>query len=816
MNFFVDVLLPLPLPKAFTYVVNVEEYTFLSPGYRVGVPFGKNKLYTGLVYKKHQVAPQTYTPKAIEVILDEYPLVHPQQLAFWEWMSDYYRCAMGNILRSALPSAFLLTSETTVTKQEDAEVHWDELSDEAFLVMEALEKSDLLVEDIKAIVQRKRILPLIHGLVEMGYVQTVQSLKEKYTPKYHRYFRLHPDHQSEVKLNQLFDQLKRAPKQSELLLALLQLQEEDQEWVKLSRLKQRLQLSSGLLRTLVKKGIFEERFVQEDRPLLPQREQQQHPELSLAQLTAFEDIKKGWEKKGVVLLEGVTSSGKTEVYFSLIEDQLAQGQQVLFLLPEISLTAQMIQRLQRRFGEQVTVFHSKYSIHERVEVWKSILHKSEKARIVLGARSAIFLPFNDLGLIIVDEEHESSYKQFDPAPRYQARDAAIVLAQQHRTKLLLGSATPSIESRYNVAREKYVHVSLSERFGEAQLPIIEIVDLKEAHKRKAMKGLFSPQLYTAMDRCLHEGKQIILFQNRRGYAPLLECYSCGHIPQCTNCDVSLTYHQYNQQLRCHYCGYHIAKPVHCVVCSSPNLEVKGTGTQQIEEQVEQYFPTAPVERMDWDSTRGKHAFEGIIERFSSGEVRVLVGTQMVTKGLDFKNVGLVGVINTDPLLFFPDFRAHERAFQLLTQVAGRAGRSQTQGRVVLQTFSPKHPVLHQVIKNNYEGLYAQQLQERRTFDYPPYFRLIRIGLKARDYHKVSQASQWLADVLSQHLTTPVLGPVDPVVARVRNQFIKQILLKYPDNASRKTVKEIVSNALKSFEAVGHFRSVRVSLDIDPA
>ena len=816
MHFFVDVLLPLPLPKAFTYVVNEEEYTFLSPGYRVGVPFGKNKLYTGLVYKKHQVAPQTYTPKAIEVILDEYPLVHAQQLAFWEWMSDYYRCTMGNILRTALPSAFLLTSETTVTKQEDAEVHWDELSDEAFLVMEALEKSDLLVEDIQAIVQRKRILPLIHGLVEMGYVQTVQSLKEKYTPKYHRYFRLHPDHQSEVELHQLFDQLKRAPKQSELLLALLQLQEEDQEWVMMSRLKQRLQLSSGLLRTLVKKGIFEERFVQEDRPLLPQREQQQRLELSLAQLTAFENIKKGWEKKGVVLLEGVTSSGKTEVYFSLIEDQLAQDKQVLFLLPEISLTAQMIQRLQRRFGEQVTVFHSKYSIHERVEVWKSILHKSEKARIVLGARSAIFLPFNDLGLIIVDEEHESSYKQFDPAPRYQARDAAIVLAQQHHAKLLLGSATPSIESRYNVAREKYVHVNLSERFGDAQLPSIETVDLKEAHKRKAMKGLFSPRLYTAMDDCLNDGKQIILFQNRRGYAPLLECHSCGHIPQCTNCDVSLTYHQYNQQLRCHYCGYHIAKPVHCVVCSSPNLEVKGTGTQQIEEQVQQYFPAAPVERMDWDSTRGKHAFEGIIERFSSGEVRVLVGTQMVTKGLDFKNVGLVGVINTDPLLFFPDFRAHERAFQLLTQVAGRAGRSQSQGRVVLQTFSPKHPVLQQVIQNNYEGLYAQQLQERRTFDYPPYFRLICIGLKARDYQKVNQASQWLADVLSQHLTTPVLGPVDPVVARVRNQFIKQILLKYPDNASRKTVKDIVSNALKSFEAVGHFRSVRVSLDIDPA
>lgn len=816
MQFFVDVLLPLPLPKAFTYWVSEEEYNFLLPGHRVGVPFGKNKLYTGLVFKKHQVAPQTYTPKSIEVILDEFPIVQAHQLEFWSWMSDYYRCSLGSILRTALPSAFLLTSETTVTKVSDAEVDWQQLSDDAFLVMEALEKSDLLIEDIQAIVQRKRILPLVQSLVELGYVEAVQSLKEKYTPKYHRYFRIHPDHQSEVALNLLFDQLKRAPKQSELILALLQLQEEDQEWVKITQLKKRIASPSGILRTLLDKGLLEERFVQENRLLLPKRKPTDAAELSKAQLVAFEGIKAAWESHKVVLLEGVTSSGKTEVYFSLIEEQLAQQKQVLFLMPEISLTAQMVQRLQLRFGEQVTVFHSKYSIHERVEVWKSILHKSDKARIVLGARSAVFLPFKDLGLVIVDEEHESSFKQFDPAPRYQARDAAIVLAQQQQAKLLLGSATPSIESRYNVERGKYAHIQLLERYGAAQLPVIETVDLKEAHKRKSMKGLFSPQLFTAMEQCLSEGKQVILFQNRRGYAPLLECHSCGHIPQCTNCDVSLTYHQYNQQLRCHYCGYHIAKPVQCVVCSSPNMEVKGTGTQQIEEQVQQYFPHAPVERMDWDSTRGKRAFEGIIERFSSGEVKVLVGTQMVTKGLDFKAVGLVGVINTDPLLFFPDFRAHERAFQLLTQVAGRAGRSATSGKVLLQTFSPAHPVLQQVLNNNYDALYTQQLNERKTFEYPPFYRLIRIALKARDYQKVNQAAQWLADVLAQHLNSPVLGPVDPAVARVRNQFIKQILLKFPDNASRSQVKDIVSSALKSFEAVGHFRSVKISLDIDPA
>ena len=814
MQFFIDVLLPLPLPRAFTYWVNEAEFDFLSPGFRVGVPFGKNKLYTGLVYKKHRVAPQAYTPKTIEVILEDHSIVTPQQLQFWEWMSDYYRCSMGNILRAALPSAFLLTSETFISRVKEIEIDWDGLSDEAYLVLEALEQRDLLIEDIQAIVQRKTVLPLLQTLIEKGYVQTLQSLKEKYKPKKHRYLRIHPDHSTDEALSSLFDQLKRAPKQSAFLLGLYQLKNEE-EWVKLSLLKKQLDVTSGLVRILLDKGVIEEQWVQEDRVLLKGMDGDSKPVLSFAQQTALNDIQQQWEEKEVVLLEGVTSSGKTEVYFSLIEEQLKKEKQVLFLLPEISLTAQMVQRLQKRFGEQVTVFHSKFSIHERVEVWKNILHNSPKARIVLGARSAIFLPFNRLGLIVVDEENESSFKQFDPAPRYQARDAAIVLANQYKCKLLLGSATPSIESRFNVERKKYGHVQLLERFGEAVLPLVQTIDLKEAHKKKEMKGLFSKALFEQIENNLLEGKQIILFQNRRGYAPLLECHTCGHIPQCTNCDVSLTYHQYNHQLRCHYCGYHIAKPIQCVVCSGPSLELKGTGTQQIEEQVQQYFPQAKVERMDWDSTRGKWSFESIIERFTTGEVNILVGTQMVTKGLDFKNVGLVGVINADPLLFFPDFRAHERAFQLLTQVAGRAGRSSEQGKVLIQSFSPAHPVLQQVIQTNYEALYTQQIHERRTFDYPPFFRLIRISLKARDYQKAQQAAQWLHDVLAQHLTTPILGPVDPVVARVRNQYIKQLLLKYPDNTSRKHIKDVLSNALKSIEAIGQFRSVKINIDVDP-
>lgn len=815
MQFFVDVLLPLPLPKAFTYWVSEDEYDFLSPGYRIGVPFGKNKLYTGIVFKKHQSPPQTYTPKPIAVILDDHPLVTATQLQFWEWMSGYYQCSLGSILRAALPSGFLLASETFVSKNETENMDWDALDDDAFLVMEALEKNDLSIADIQAIVQQKRVLPLLNSLIEQGYVCTHQSLKEKYTPKRQRYVRISPDKTTDQALNALFDELKRAPKQSSFLLGMIDL-ESDNGWVKVNVIKKKTGASSGLVRALLDKNILEEQWVAEDRLIFDTSSALPKPVLSEHQQTALDGIKTAWKSKPVVLLQGVTSSGKTEVYFSLIEEQLNSRKQSLFLLPEISLTAQMIKRLQARFGDQVTIYHSKFSIHERVEVWRNVLQGADNAKIVLGARSAVFLPFKHLGLVVVDEEHESSYKQFDPAPRYQARDAAIVLANQHQAKVILGSATPSIESRFNVERKKYGSVALSQRYGSAQLPTLQTVDLKDAYKRKTMKGLFAPALFDAITDTLASNKQIILFQNRRGYAPLLECHSCGHIPQCTNCDVSLTYHSYSQQMRCHYCGYHIAKPVQCVVCSSSAFEFKGTGTQQIEAQVKALFQEAVVERMDWDSTRGKWAFDQIIERFSLGEVNVLVGTQMVTKGLDFKNVGLVGVINTDPLLFFPDFRAHERAFQLLTQVAGRAGRSSSAGRVLMQTFSPEHPVLQQVLQANYKAMYHQQIQERKNFDYPPFYRLIRLSVKARDYQKTAQAAQWLYDVLSQSIQTPILGPVEPAIGRVRNQYIQQLMLKFPDNAGRKQIKESLNRALKSFGAVGQFRSVKISVDVDPS
>ena len=815
MHFFIDVLLPLPLPKPFTYWVTEEEYNFLTPGFRVGVPFGKSKMYTGIVYAKHQVAPQTYEPKTIEVILDDHPVVTNEQIRLWEWMSAYYLCSMGSVLRAALPSALLLTSETLIRKNNEVEIKEDDLSDDEYLIYEALDKKTLTVDEIRKIVERKQIFPLIQSLLVKDLIQSYQELKEKFKPKRVRYVQIVEAYRADQKLEQLFEALNKAPRQSALLLGIYSIEPRLEHWTKASLLLKQTGSTSAALRTLLDKGYVSESFFEEDRiPYVPSTFKSEI-KLSLKQKEAFDSLEKQFKNQDVVLLEGVTSSGKTEVYFDLMEQVLAKNKQVLYLLPEISLTSQMIHRLQDRFGSKVVVYHSKFSIHERVEVWNNIIKKQEKAQIVLGARSSVFLPFRDLGLIIVDEEHESSFKQFDPAPRYHARDTAIVLGKTQGAKVLLGSATPSIETRFNVERKKYGYAQLKARFGGILMPRIECIDLKEAHRKKEMTGFFSKELITAIKSVLENNKQVILFQNRRGYAPVMECFTCGHIPQCTNCDVTLTYHQYNQQLRCHYCGYHIAKPISCSACGSNSLNVKGMGTQQIEEQVNELLPEYQVARMDWDSTRGKRSFDNIIDSFTQGEVQILVGTQMLTKGLDFKNVALVGVLNADPLLNFPEFRAHERSFQMLSQVAGRSGRFKEQGQVLIQSYTPEHPVLLQVINNDYEKLFSTQLRERKEYQYPPFFRLIRITLKSKDYYQVDQASQWLGNALNLSLQGSVLGPVDPSIARVRNLYHKQLLIKFLDNASRNKVKEIVVSSLKSFEAIGAYRSIRISIDVDP-
>ena len=814
--YFVDVILPLALPKAYTYQVDQKEVEQLAPGFRIAVPFGKQKMYTAIVARIHQVAPQTYEPKPIGMILDESPSITQTQLKFWSWMASYYMCSMGDVMRACLPAALLLESETLIVVREVEEVALEKLSDLQFIVYEALQKQALVLDDIAKITDKKHVMPLIVDMMQKGMVMIHQKIEEKFKPKKARFVRLQGGYEAEEKLQLLFDKLKRAPKQLEVMLRIFSLKQEKGAWYRVEDLKSYLNINSSPIKALIDKEVLEESYQEISRELYPLKENlSKKKQLSKAQHQAYLEIEKSFEDKQVVLFQGVTSSGKTEVYIDLIEKQLHQGKQVLYLVPEISLTPQVVNRLISRFGEHVLVYHSKFSIHERAEVWQKVLNSRNEGQVIVGARSATLLPFQELGLVIVDEEHENSYKQFDPAPRYQARDSIIYLAKLLGSKVLLGSATPSIESAENARNGKYGWVQLSERFGGVSLPKIELINLKEAQKKKQMTGMFSNTLVEAMQATFAENKQVILFQNRRGYAPILECTSCGHSPQCTQCDVSLTYHQTHQQLRCHYCGYHIPMPQQCHACGMPTLTTKGVGTQQIEACVKEIFPEVKVGRMDWDSTRGKWGFDQIIDAFVKEEIQVLVGTQMVVKGLDFKNVLLVGVINADHVLNFPDFRAHERSYQMLCQVAGRAGRSDKKGRVLMQTYQPEHPTLKQVLDHDFENLFATQKKERLHYHYPPYFRMIRITLKSKQYDTINLAADWFANVVKQSYNGSVLGPAFPAVSRIRNQYQKQILIKIDHELSASALKKLLLKTHKSFQAIASFKSIRINFDVDP-
>lgn len=815
MQYFADVLLPLALGKPFTYAVTLRDYEILKPGFRVAVSFGKSKIYTAIVVKLHATPPQRYTPKFIEMILEESPSVTLKQLAFWDWLSDYYLSKLGDIVRAALPTTFLLESETIVVKKDISPEIKSALDDDAFLVYEALEVKALSIKEIIEILGKKSVLGLLQDLFSRGVVEIHQKLSEKYKPKLVRYVRLFSSVIETNKLEDIFDSLKNAPKQKQLLMGVFDQNPKGDEWKKIKELLHKTGSGAAALKALINKGILEEQNLREDRLLYDFKKRDQDKALSLAQQKSLKEITTSFDHKSVVLFQGVTGSGKTEVYIELIAQAIKKGEQVLYLIPEISLTPQMVQRLQERFGTEVTVYHSKFSVHERTEVWNNILSKDVKAKIIVGTRSALFLPFQNLGLLIVDEEHELSYKQFDPSPRYHARDSAIVLAGIHQAKVLLGSATPSIESSFNRIADKYGWVQLHERYGSVELPEIVTVDLKLAHKKKQIKGGFTQSLIKEMEQTLAMGKQIILFQNQRGYAPVMECLDCGHMPHCHQCDVSLTYHQYTDQLKCHYCGYQIAVPEKCHACGLPNLSTKGIGTQQIQHQVTDLFPEVEVARMDWDTTRGKWAFDKLIHSFASQEVKILVGTQMVVKGLDFKNVHLVGVLNADHLLNFPDFRAHERTYQMLSQVAGRAGRKKLRGKVLIQTYQPQHAIIQQVIDGNYEQMLEQQLKERKKYHYPPYNRLIKIVVSHTDIEKVGKASEWIANVLLQSYSGQLLGPIFPPIARVRNQYRMQILIKIGELQSRSRVKKIINKTLESFESISMFRSCKVNLDVDP-
>ncbi|CAL2079547.1 Primosomal protein N' [Tenacibaculum sp. 190524A02b] len=811
-NYFIDVILPIPLQKTFTYSVSEIEANFLKKGMRVAVSFGRSKIYTAIVFSIHQNAPELYEAKDIHQILDEIPIINEHQLNHWQWISKYYMCSMGDVYRASLPSAFLLESETLISKTssftDDAN-----LSDDAFLIYEALHHhSHLTVHQITDILGKKTILPTINELLKKNAVSIREEIYETYKPKLVKYVRLHSDYSSENGLQDLLEQLSRAKKQREAVLHYFQLAGSKKP-IKAKDLENRAGVSSTILKALVEKNIFEFYHIKTDR-INFEGETNKVKQLNEFQEQAFKEIKSSFENNEVTLLHGVTGSGKTEIYVKLMKEVIEKGKQVLFLLPEIALTTQIITRLQRYFGNQVSVFHSKYSMNERVEVWNNVLENKSKAQIILGARSSVFLPFSNLGLIIVDEEHESSYKQFDPSPRYNARDSAIVLAYQHKAKIVLGSATPSIESYFNAINGKYGIVSLTRRFGNIQLPKIELIDIKEKHRKKQMTGHFSDRLLKMMKEALEIKEQVILFQNRRGYSPVIECTTCGVSPQCPNCDVSLTYHKFKNELKCHYCHYYRAMPNSCGACGSNTLDTKGFGTEQIELELKELFPEHTIGRMDLDTTRGKNGYQKIIGAFEAREIDILVGTQMLSKGLDFDNVSLVGILNADAMLNFPDFRAHERAYQLMVQVSGRAGRSKKQGHVAIQTYNPYHQILQQVSTNSYGDMYKEQLQDRWQFHYPPYYRLIKITLKHKDFNKVNLGIQWLAKALKNTFGEHILGPSEPSISRIRNQYIKNLVVKIPSENSLVKTKNEILKCKVSFESIKDFRPIRFNIDVD--
>lgn len=813
MPFFVDIILPLKLQQTYTYLVSETEFEYVSIGMRVSVPFGKTKIYTGIIFNKHKNKPQLYEPKEIHQIIDNFPIVNPLQLQLWQFISEYYMCQLGEVYKAALPSGLVLENETFIHLNETF-VNTKMLSDDEYLIVEAFEKQSILkIQEISQIINKKKVVSVIQDLLNKNIISLKDELIETYKPKLIKYVKIHSNYETEKGLEKILELVKNASKQKEIILAYFQLKTQTNKPIQAKQLVDYSKQSAAVLQSIIKKEIFEEYFIQEQRVNFDLNSKKKL-QLSNAQQTAFEAINTQFTQKNVCLLHGITASGKTEIYIKLIEKHLENNSQILYLLPEIALTTQLVNRLVEYFGNKVAVFHSKYTNNERVEVWNNVLQNSEEAQIIIGARSSLFLPFSKLKLIIIDEEHEASFKQNEPSPRYHARDTAIYLATICNAKVVLGSATPSLETYYNVQNGKYGLVELFERFGNAILPEINIIDLKECQQKKQLNGHFSPQLFTAINETIAKGEQVILFQNRRGFSPVLECFDCGHVPYCTQCDVSLTYHKFKNQLRCHYCGYSVAKPNSCYVCSSNELNTKGFGTEQIELELADFFPTLTIKRMDQDTTKSKYGFINLIESFKNQDIDILVGTQMLAKGLDFENVTLVGIMNADTMLHMPEFRALEKAFQMMAQVSGRAGRNIKKGKVIIQTYNPQHNIIKQVVQNDYFNMYKEQLFERNLYQYSPFYKMIKITLKDKDYEKNKNASDWFYKVLITNLQIPVLGPEEPVINRIKNEYLRNILIKIPAEKSVKLVKNIILKTKNSFENISQFKSVKIIVNVD--
>ena len=808
MNYYADVILPLPIQGTFTYQLTIEQSKLLGVGHRVAVSFGKRKIYTGVIKQIHNQKPDFSKLKPIEFSYDKKALVTKLQIEFWSWISKYYFTPIGDVLKAAIPSTFLLESDTIIIKKEIDNEAIEKLTEEEFLIYEALDFKNLKINEVSEIIDKKNTYSIIQGMIKKNLVELNFEINEIYKPKLVRVIYLKKE-----TINTSLDTLKKSPKQKEILLNIIS-KTKSNSYLKVKDLKNTINFSDNSLKGLEEKGFISIKKIKIDRNESEQKFHQKINKLSSIQSTALNKINDQLKNKDVVLLDGVTSSGKTEIYIKLIEIYLKSGRQVLYLLPEISLTTQIIQKLKLNFGNKISVFHSRYSLNERTEVWESINKNRESAQLIVGARSSVFLPFNDLGLIIVDEEHETSYKQQDPSPRYNARDAAIYLSKLNNSKVVLGSATPSIESASNAKNDKYGYVKLKDRFGNVKMPNIIPLDMRSEIKN-SFSSIFSEKLVEEVNNTLGLGKQIILFRNRRGYSPQWICDSCGQNVMCDNCDVSLTYHLSSNMLKCHYCGFSSKAESKCNSCGLETMSYKGDGTQQIEEIVKEIFPNAKTKRMDWDSTRGKFSFDRIINSFANHEIDILIGTQMITKGLDFKNVGLVGVINTDHFLNFPDFRAHEKAFQILTQVAGRSGRSGDIGKVFLQTYQPEHPIIKHVINYDYEKMYENQLEERKDYNYPPYVRLIRITIKDKSYEKLNSSADWLNNIVRDNFKGVILGPVYPQISRIKNKYHKEFLIKLRNLKELNEFRNVFQKIQKSFDSISKYRSVRIIVDVDP-
>jgi primosomal protein N' (replication factor Y) (superfamily II helicase) len=808
---YAEIILPLALPTTYTYAIPAHLQSKAQPGCRVEVIFRTNKKYAGVV-KSISAEKPPYPTKLIQNVLDDEPLLYPQQLQLWQWVSNYYMCSEGEVMSAALPAHFKLSSETVLLFNEEYGEDFSLLNDEEFLVAEALLiKHELRLTEVQQLLDSSHVYPIIKKLIDKKVCTVWEDLSERYKPKKENYVLLNSVFSDEDKLAELMNKWARAPKQLELLLAYLHLQQTVGEVTQQELLK-KSGATTAQLKGLVEKNILlvEKRSVDRIKSL-PGTVDADF-ELSTAQTTCLAAVEQHFMEKDICLLHGVTGSGKTQVYIKLMAKYFAQGKQVLYLLPEIALTAQLIRRLQKHFGGNIAIYHSKFNDHERIELWNKV--RTGEVKIVLGARSALFLPFKQLGLIVVDEEHDASYKQQDPAPRYNARDVAVFYASLFGAKVLLGSATPSVESYFNAVNGKYALVELNERYGGILLPAIEFVNTRQvAQKGKVM---VSPQLKAAIEKELGDGMQVILFQNRRGYDPYLICNVCGFIPKCNHCEVSLTWHKQSHKLHCHYCGSTYARLVTCTACGSTDWGEKNFGTEKIEEHLDAEFSQYRIARMDVDSVRGKMAHDNLIQSFEQQRIDILVGTQMVVKGLDFDHVSLVGILDADGLLSFADFRVNERGFQLMEQVSGRAGRKNQQGRVMIQTGNPRHWVLQLVQAHDYKKFYETEIYGRRDFFYPPYSRIVLLTLKHKDKTVVNNAAQRLGELLRQDLKEYVEGPADPAINKIRNQYLKNLLIKLPKAVGKSgTYKKVIQNHINLLHSEAAYKSVTVVADVDP-